>query len=178
MGSSRTSWIFKPVSALIRSTVALSSATLVTSMGLSEYFRTECRALIASISSMSLIYTFSGTWQSATHAPTKCPASRPLRRSLLRFGHSRRQAAAKDQPGDRQSSASCRQTAPGSRHPQSPAAGQVRLPGSSSPYNLDNLSTKWTFCHPLLPNSPFFRHWSQLCNILRRSDEEPGRKAT
>lgn len=32
-------------------------------------------------------------------------------------------------------------------HPQSPAAGQVRLPGSSSPYNLDNLSTKWTFCH-------------------------------
>ena len=50
--------------------------------------------------------------------------------------------------------------------------------GSSSPYNLDNLSTKWTFCHPLLPNSPFFRHWSQLCNILRRSDEEPGRKAT
>ena len=95
VGSSSTSWIFKPVSALIRSTVALSVATLATSMGLSMYFRTECRALIASISSMSLIYTISGTWQSPT--------------------------------------------------PQSPAAGQVRLPGSPSSYNLDNLSTKWTF---------------------------------
>ena len=30
---------------------------------------------------------------------------------------------------------------------QSRWVGQVRLPGSSSPYNLDNLSTKWTIWH-------------------------------
>ena len=81
----RTLWIFKPVSALIHSTVALSTATLATSMGLSMYFRTECRALIASMSSMSLIYTF--FQHMAKPNPTLRPSvrqGRPLRRSFPR----------------------------------------------------------------------------------------------
>ena len=47
------------------------------------------------------------------------------------------------------------------------------------------LSINWTFCPQnglsvtqVLPKSPFLTHWLRLCNILRRSAKEPGRKAT
>ena len=59
-----------------------------------------------------------------------------------------------------------------------PAHGKFRPPGS-------RIGSPWTFCPQnglfdtsMLTKSPSSRHWSQLCNILRRSDEEPGRKAT
>ena len=59
-----------------------------------------------------------------------------------------------------------------------PAHGKFRPPGS-------RIGSPWTFCPQNglfvsmeVSKSPFFWHWSQLCNILRRSDEEPGRKAT
>ena len=46
-------------------------------------------------------------------------------------------------------------------------------------------SPTWTICPQnglfgtsMVTKSPSSWHWSQFCSILRRSDEEPGRKAT
>ncbi len=55
---------------------------------------------------------------------------------------------------------------------------------SQAPARL-SMSINWTFCPQnglsvtqVLPKSPFLTHWLRLCNILRRSAKEPGRKAT
>lgn len=51
--------------------------------------------------------------------------------------------------------------------------------------NRDNDDKEMTICPQnglfgtsMVTKSPSSRHWSQFCDILRRSDEEPGRKAT
>lgn len=57
-------------------------------------------------------------------------------------------------------------------------------PEKKKQYDI-KLSINWTFCPQnglsvtqVLPKSPFLTHWLRLCNILRRSVKETGRKAT